>query len=224
MAVSVRGHGGKKRAAAAVPLANLVGEQVRLAQEEGVFTPPRGTNKIPVLLCADATPLWRVAATRCDVFVGVWTGGHASAGNPDHWVTGWVMDGSEDRGRLCAMDAEAGLNAQIEHLQSHRNVPLEDGTVLGYVLGMTGDGKSMQVANHSSDGKCWSCDNHENLEPVEEVNEQVRWGGFLRAILTPPPPGVLGTMSMQPPVFAMQPTRGCNKMSPLGCKKETVGG
>ena len=68
VAVSVRGHGGKKRAAAAVSLADLVGEQVRLAQEQGVFTPPRGTNKIPVLVCTDATPLWRAAATRCDVF------------------------------------------------------------------------------------------------------------------------------------------------------------
>ena len=163
----VRGHGGKKRAAAVVSLADLVGEQVRLAQEQGVFTPPRGTNKIPVLVCADATPLWRAAATRYDVFVGVWPGGLASAGNVDNWVTWWVMDGSDDRGRLCAIDAEAGLNAQIEHLQSNCNVPLEDGTVLGYEVGMTGDGKGMQVANYSPDGKCWSCDDHDSLEPVE---------------------------------------------------------
>ena len=87
MAVSVRGYRGKKRAAAAVLLADLVSEQVRLAEEQGLFTPPRGTNKIPVLVCADATPLWRATATRCDVFVGVWLGGPASAGNPDNWVT-----------------------------------------------------------------------------------------------------------------------------------------
>ena len=47
VAVSVRGHRGKKRAAAAVSLADLVGEQVRLAQEPGVFglvaQPVRGT-------------------------------------------------------------------------------------------------------------------------------------------------------------------------------------
>ena len=185
MAVSVRGHGGKKRAAVAVSLADLVGEQVCLAQEQGVFTPPRGTNKIPVLVCMDATPLWRAAATRCDVFVGVWPGGPASAGNPDNWVPWWVMDGSDDRGRLCAMDAEAGLNAQIEHLQSNCNVSLEDGTILGYEVGMTGDCKGMQVASYSPDGKCWSCDDHDTLEPVEGVNEQVRLGAFLRA--TPPP-------------------------------------
>ena len=83
------------------------------------------------------------------------------------------------------MDAETGLNAQIEHLQSNCNVPLEDGTVLGYGVGMTGDGKDMQVANYSPDGKCWSCDDHDSLEPVEGVNEKVRWGAFLRAI--PPP-------------------------------------
>ena len=78
--------------------------------------PPRGTNKVPVLVCMDATPLWRVGATRCDVFVGVRPGGLASAGNPDNWVTWWVMDGSDNRGCLCAMDAKAGLNAQIDHL------------------------------------------------------------------------------------------------------------
>ena len=158
--VSVRGHWGKKCAAAGLPLADLVGEQVRLAQEQGV--------------CADATPLWRAAATRCAVFVGVWPDGPATAGNPDNWVTWWVMDGSDDRGRLCAMDAEAWLSAETEHLQSTCNVPLVDGTVWGYEVGMTGDGKGMQVANHSPDGKCWSCDDHESLEPPEGVNENVR--------------------------------------------------
>ena len=68
VAVSVRGHGGKKRAAAAVCLADLVGEQVHLAQEQGVFTPPMGTNKIPMLVCTDGTSLWRAADTRCDVY------------------------------------------------------------------------------------------------------------------------------------------------------------
>ena len=82
-----------------------------------------------------------------------------------------------------------------------------------------GDGKGMQVANYSPDGKCWWCDDHDSLEPVEGVSEQVRWGpssGPSR------PLGVLGTMPMQPPDFAMKPKRGCNKMSP-GFKKETVG-
>ena len=47
VAVSARGHGGKKHAAAAVFLADLVGEQVRLAQEKGVFTPPKGHKQDP---------------------------------------------------------------------------------------------------------------------------------------------------------------------------------
>ena len=47
----------------------------------------------------------------------------------------------------------------------------------------------MQVANYSPDGKCWSCDDHGSPEPVEGVNEQVRWGAFLRAI---PPPRCVG--------------------------------
>ena len=221
MAVSVRGHGGKKHVAVVASLADLVGEQVRLAHERGVFTPPRGMNKIPMLVCAETTPLWRAAATRCDVFVGVRLGGPASAGNPHNWVTWWLMDGSEDCGRLCAMDAEAVLNTQIEHLWSNCNVPLEEGTVVGYEVGMTGNGKCMQVANYSRDGKCWSCDDHDSLERVQGVNEQ-RGGGPSSGPSRPL--GVLGTMPMQAPVFAMQPKRGCNKMSPLGCKMETVRG
>ena len=168
LAVSVRGHGGQIRAAAAVSLVELVGEQVCFAQEQGVFTPPRVTNKIPVLVCADATPLWRAAATRCDVFIGVWPGGLASAGNPDNWVTWCVVDESDHRGCVRAM--EAGLNAQIEHWQSNCNVP-SDGTVLGYV-GMTGSGKGMQVTNHSPDGNCWSCDDHDSLEPVDGLKNK----------------------------------------------------
>ena len=147
-----------------------------------MFTHPRGGNEIPALVCADATPLWRDAATRCDVFDGVLLGGRASAGDPDKWAMCWVMDGSDDRGCLCAMDAGAGLNAQIEYLQANCNVPLQDGIVLGYEVGMTGDGKGMQVANHLPDGKCWLCDNHDRLEPVEGVNEQVRWAAFLGGI------------------------------------------
>ena len=108
--VSVRAHRDKKCAVAAVSLPDRVGEQVRLAQEQGV-------DNILVLLCTDATPLRRAAATRCNAFVAFWLGGPARARNPHNWVTWSVMDGNVDRGRLCAMDAEAGLNAQIEHLQ-----------------------------------------------------------------------------------------------------------
>ena len=61
---------------------HLVGEQVRLAQEQGVFTPPGGTNKIPGLVCADATQLWRAAATRCDVFVWVLAWWPSERGEP----------------------------------------------------------------------------------------------------------------------------------------------
>ena len=32
-------------------------------------------------------------------------------------------------------------------------MPLEGGTILGYGVGIMGDGKGMQVANYSPDGK-----------------------------------------------------------------------
>ena len=47
---------------------------------------------------------------------------------------------------------------------------------------MVGDGEGMQSANYSQDTKCWSCDDHDSLELVEGVNEQVRLGAFLRSI------------------------------------------
>ena len=83
------------------------------------------------------------------------------------------------------MNAEAGLNAQIEHLRSHPNVPLADGTVLGYELGKTGEGKGMRLADSSPDGKRWSCHNDDNLQPVEGLNKQVRWGAFLKGQSAP---------------------------------------
>ena len=44
VAVSVRGNTGKKSAASAVSVAELVVEHVRRAQEQGVFTPPQGAR------------------------------------------------------------------------------------------------------------------------------------------------------------------------------------
>ena len=153
-----------------------------------MFTPPKGNEQDPrvgmrghhAIVAGRCHPLRRACWG-----LAWWP---SECGNPDNWVTWWVMDGGDDRGRLCAMEAKAGLNAQIEHLQSNCNVPLEDGTVLGYEVGMTGDGKGLQVANYSPDGKCWSYD-HESLEPVEGLDEQVRWGALLQAI---PPPGRVG--------------------------------
>ena len=118
VAVSVRGHGGNKRAAAAVSLADLVGEQVHLAQEQGVFTPPKGHEQDPHVGMhgCHTVVAGRCHPLRCVCWGLAWWPSLASARNPDNWLTRWVMDGSDDRGRLCAMDAEAGLNAQIEHL------------------------------------------------------------------------------------------------------------
>ena len=50
---------------------------------------------------------------------------------------------------------------------------------------MAGDGKGMLVATYPLDGKCWSCDDHDSLGPVDGVNEQLRLGAFLWAIRPP---------------------------------------
>ena len=64
-----------KPAAAAGSLANVGSQEGYLAQQQGVFTSPTGTHKIPVIVCAQGTPLWQVPATRCDVLVGFWQDG-----------------------------------------------------------------------------------------------------------------------------------------------------
>ena len=125
------------------------------------------------------------------------------------------MDGSDDRGHLCAMDAEAWLNAQIEHLQW--KVPLEDGTASWYEVGMTRDGKGMRVANYLPHGKCWWCDDHDNLEPAEGVNEQVRWGAFLRAI--PPPPACRGLRPCNRPSLQCNPKHVATRCLLFGARR-----
>ena len=147
--VVVVGPAGNRRAAACAPLADLVLHQVKLAEDAGVLVVPRGWRYILVIVCVDACPLWRTSATRADVYVAVWPGGPAAAGDPKKWATWWVMTGADDRAWLCGMHHAAGLNGQIEYLETNCNVVLTGEQTMGFECFLTGDGKGMHVSNSS---------------------------------------------------------------------------
>ena len=85
--VVVVGRAGKRRSAACAPLADLVLHQVKLAEDAGVLVVAPGWRCMHVILCVDACPLWRTSAPRADVYVAVWPGGTAAAGDPKKWAT-----------------------------------------------------------------------------------------------------------------------------------------
>ena len=81
---------------AVAPLAEIVRQQIVLAETLG--TPPLDTPKIWVILAADATPLWKSSATRCDVHVAVWGGGPTPRGPPGGGLRGGLWMGMMTRG------------------------------------------------------------------------------------------------------------------------------
>ena len=87
--VSVRGHGGKKCAAPAVSLADLVGQQVRLAQEQGMFNPPPPQWARTRALCWYARTPRRCGGALppgAMRLLGFWPVGPANAGIPHNWI------------------------------------------------------------------------------------------------------------------------------------------
>ena len=68
---------------------------------------------IPLLVCVDSCPLlWRMSATRADIFIGVWPAGPRLAGALANWATWWAMAGADDRAWLCGIDEAAGLSTR----------------------------------------------------------------------------------------------------------------
>ena len=117
--MAVFGSGMSQRAAAAVPLWNVVSTQVALAQQ--CQMPPPTDTKIKVIVAPDATPLWRTSATRCDVYVHVW-GTPSRASDVRRWATWWALDGPDDGRCLRAVDRLAGLDRDVEDLEQDRDI------------------------------------------------------------------------------------------------------
>lgn len=172
-----------QRSAAVVELRRLVEEQVNLALTCEVLT--LHNPEVWVIVCPDATPLWKTSATKCDVFVHIWggeEGGIRAAGRTGLWAMWWALDGPDDGGCLRALDDTCQLNADILALEQEDIVI--GGRRAKFQCFLTGDGKCMKCTNQGvgHGESCWNCDNPDSLEPSDVVLEHVRWGAFLRGI------------------------------------------
>ena len=131
------------RASAANKLHEVVTYQVNLAKRANAFNCVG--NTLLVMTSADATPLWKSSATRCDSNVHCWLEVR-DAGAPNLWPTWWAMGGGDDAAYLLAMDATHGLNEQVADLEANEDVVWQ-GNVLGFVCIITGDGKNPLAGN-----------------------------------------------------------------------------
>ena len=65
-----------RRSAAVCPLLEVVQSQLRLSRACGTFNMTR-QDRLLIIICAHATPLWQTSATKCDIHVTVWSRGVA---------------------------------------------------------------------------------------------------------------------------------------------------
>ena len=72
--------------------------------------------------------------------------GRRAAGDIHKWVMWACMDGPDDAAWLQALDEDAGLNAQIIHLQENCTFRVKNQTKK-FQCKLTGDGKLMMVTN-----------------------------------------------------------------------------
>ena len=169
-----------RRSAAVCPLLEVVQSHLTLSRACGTFHIPR-QDRLLIIICADATPLWQTSATKCDIHVTVWSEGVAAAGDVRRWATWWALDGPDDTHCLRAIDTKANRNQDVLDVLSSVHV-WHLGNRIPIVCALTGDGKAMLSANYHK-GKCWvGCHCIDSLARANSVPAQCRWGSFLRAI------------------------------------------
>ena len=176
----VQGAGISKRSAGITSLLHIMTTQISLAEKCGVIDVT--TSPIQVIVCPDASPLWRTQATRRDFFLDCW-GDIDAASDPRRWVTWLALHGSDNAGSLGRIDRCGGLNDQVKALQEDCNV-LVKGVTHRFHGFLTGDGRLMEVSHKDVGGsKCWSCDKDDCLIPCPAIDGTIRWGAFLTGIL-----------------------------------------
>ena len=67
-------------------------------------------DRVLLIICADAIPLWQMSATKCDVHVTIWAEGVATARDVRQRATWWALDGPDDTQCLRAIETKGGLN------------------------------------------------------------------------------------------------------------------
>lgn len=138
------------------PLHAILDHQVGLAKLQGTLVRAH-TKPVRVIVCPDATLLWRAAVTRIDVHVACHSD-PSVATKPSSW-TAWVtMDGADCLANIRAVDAAAGLGRQVLDLQAGAIVEDATGGAGLCSVFLTGDGKVMQMTNARPGSKCWLCD------------------------------------------------------------------
>ena len=168
------------RSAAVCPLLEVVQSQLTLSRACGTFNMPR-QDRLLIIICADATPLWQILATMCDIHVTVWSKGVAAVVDVRRWATWWAPDGLDDTHCLRAINTKANPNQDFLDVLSIVDV-WHLGNRIPSVCALTGDGKAMLSANYHK-GKCWvACHCIDSLARANCVPAQCRWGSFLRII------------------------------------------
>ena len=168
-------------ASASNKLAEVVNHQISLSQ--AVETLKTHGPDIIVVLSADATPLWKASATRCDMSVHCWQQ-PSEAGAPNLWRIWWAMWGGDDTHFMLSMDKAHDLNGQVRDLCHNYDIVWE-GKTLGFKCVIPGDGKDMHAGNPSSKSKCWICEKDNGLAFfVGDMKAGMRWGAYLRCIPT----------------------------------------
>ena len=164
----------ERRCAATATLEDLVFTQLKIAQTLGELEVE--IEKIWILICPDATSLWHTSVTKIDVFVNCWASGFSAPGDIHKWVMWVCMDGPDDAAWLQALDEDAGLNAQIIHVQESCTFRVKTETKK-FQCKLTGDGKLMMVTNRG--GKCWwGCPDATGLVVIEGTAKQNSMGGI----------------------------------------------
>lgn len=159
------------------PLAKIVEHQANLARAEGtLWERHRGTTR--VIVCPDATLMWRAAVTRVDVHVAC-HGDLSMATRPGSWSTWVTMDGGDKISNIRQADLLCGLSRQALSLQGCCIVPDAGGNVCGCTIFLTGDGKVMGTANAAPGLKCWLCDQRDTewlatLQPCDTLPRRAR--------------------------------------------------
>ena len=155
---------GGDRVGAVCDLQAIVDVMVECARLEGDIRGEeefRRDGGVLVIIVFDATPFHKASATRCDVFVDVWSDVGAPA-QPRCWATWWVFDGADDAEHLSRMDAVAGLTRQVQALEGGQGFEVKDGDAVvrryPYLCAVSGDGKAMGAGNHKRGCVCWVCD------------------------------------------------------------------
>ena len=90
------------------------------------------------------------------------------------------MDGPDDAAWLQALDEDAGLNAQIIHLQESCTFRVKNDTKK-FQCKLTRDGKLIMVTNGGG-GCWWGCPDATGLVPIEGTVNKIQWGAFLRSV------------------------------------------